>query len=267
ALGLLVGFAGPVLASSSLIAAVAVGIFDFFGRETRRRRNTVLVGVFCAAVLVGALVAQFSPGSQLRSSGYRADHSQAPTTLVGLIKTVFPSSYQDWWQSIFNGGSAVVCVLVAGFVFLLIRAGLRVSARTLFVTGCSLLAFSLVASVMNRLSEVFVYKAWWHMVAPSTVTFIAICILAAGLGMKIAERLAAGTLVVPLITAVVAVLMVVPALSAMVGLMKERAERWETGPASTRAIGDIDDWAVTCWNDLTKLRDAPDRPLPRSPTR
>ena len=167
-------------------------------------------------------------------------------------------------MAVFNLGSLVVLVTVA-LVCLLARAtGVTWSIRGAMQLGLTLLLFSLVLSIANRVAEVYVYSAYWHRVSMGTVVFFALVSLGIAVGTWAAET--SRLLNSVIVAAAILVAFPLMCLSAgnLVTTVAERHSRWEIGAAPTARIADLEPgsgWGATCWFDLGLLRELPSRSI------
>lgn len=263
-LGLLAGFSGPVFAGGALVMIVLIAIYAWLGTNSDLPKRGLLWLVACIGLTFGAVASYFSPGSQLRMT-VLADPKLDSNLLLRILSEGVPRGVQDWWVALTSPGSWVLVLLLIGSTALLVNFGWTPKPIALARIGIALVMFSLVLSIVNRLSEFFAYEAYWHMVTPRTAAWIGIVLLAASLGGA-CGRLPRQALVVPLLTlsCAIGLMLVIGGVALMVSEVYAREIRWERGPAPLAHVTDIEDpdgFQRRAYLELLDIRGGPLRGL------
>lgn len=270
-LGLAIGVAGPVLAVSVLatLALYRAAAWLFALTQPRMRQLGAELG-FALAVVIGAVVSYLAPGSQAR----RASQGVMPeVNPQGILSWVFPEAIRSWLSLVLNPGSLLVLLIGALLGCLLVLGGLSAQPRRIAGSVGGLLALSAVMTLVNRLSELFVYRAYWHQIAIGTAVFLGLVAAGFWVGARLALSDQAGAPAARVGLTGVALFAALPlavlATGTMTAEVKERYARWEAGPApvfSTTTehfllIADTEDGSgwIRCWVDLGTGRDIPKR--------
>ena len=263
AVGLLAGLTGPVFGLTVAIGILSIYAALVFQHKTRRLRPPSWVVAAFVGVLVGVAITQASPGTRSRAPLFRGGEGMVPFTPGNLLNWTIPAALYEWADRLANVGTLVVLLLTIGVGFLATSSGLNTQPRQLLALGTGLLLFSLVYSIANRLSEAFVYPAFWHQVGFSTILFLAIAIYGFLLG-SVASRsnqAVAATLIIA--SLVVGILWALSSERLLVGSINDRYSAWLMGPAPLNGIPDIEQVGggfERFWVVLAEFRgDAPDR--------
>jgi hypothetical protein len=264
-IGLLIGFAGPVLALSSFVMVATVAVASWLRKQTAvTKRGTVWL-VAEVGIVLGALASHFSPGSQVRKP-LLANPEINPEFALQLAVIGIPGGFRDWWSAITSPGAATVVVVFVGLSLLMVFQGWKPRIGYLLRVGLGLLGFSLIIALVNRSSEFFAYASYHHLVTQQTVSWVALVILAMSLGAWVAQ-LGRYTIAVPVtvLSTTAGIVLIGVSTVGMVDNIKDRYLQWEIGPAPiTRAFTDIEDpdgWQRAAWMALRTLRDVPNRGL------
>lgn len=265
ALGILAGFTSPVFAASALalalILAVVVAAWDKLAfHRYHLPFLTVIIGT-----VAGALGSHFSPGSQ-----YRATLMSGPKDFSDFFSQVFvdavPNGLGDWFSSVAGPGALVVLLTVTGTTYLLSPTEGAVTTARLLMTAGGLLVFSLISFLVNRISEIFVYEAFWHLTGPRAIAWLGLVTLAIALGSRLARFSGSSAMrLVVVLSTCICLYFLIGALDLMCRQIVDRSEPWEIGPAPVYDISDIEDphgWILPTWLELKDLRDAPNRRTP-----
>lgn len=255
--GLVVGFMSPVVACSALITILFLTFAYWLRGAATLRARSVCWLITSTGIVLAAIANQLSPGTQSRMALLP---SPKPTNeLVALIALdALPGGISDWVSGITTPGAYALVLLVTGVTALCTRQGWHPKGETLSAVALFLLAFSLVLSVVNRVSELFSYPAYWHLVFPRTAAWLGIVVASAVLGAYIGKFRARSLLfTVASLVACVALVLVGASLFMMTNAIVARWVEWNVGPAPLTYVVDIEDPASTfraSWIDLREIR-------------
>ena len=261
-IGLLAGFAGPVFALSALIMLSLLAYALWLRTPEGWKCRLELWLLTAIGIAVGAAVSFTSPGAEARRS--QGTNAQTDEGLFPrILSDAFPNGIEDWWLSLTTPGAFILFTLFVGLSLVLALQGWSTSFEYLTAVGLGLLVFSVVASVVNRVSELFVYPAYWHLAGSRMLIWAAAVVLGVGFGGWIAS-FGRNTVAAPflLFATAVSFLLAVSSVANMLGQIQARNLQWEVGPApwASEAILDIETgWVRSDWRDLQRLRDAPTR--------
>jgi hypothetical protein len=219
------------------------------------------------AVILSSFVSYSSPGSQNRATNF-PDISLNKNTFLQLLQTGFPS-LSDWWKALANPGMLMSFALFLILAALLVLRGYGSNSQNIRKIAFGLIAFSLVQSLMNGMSEVFSYQAYWHRIQISTTLWLGVV----ALGFSLAPILLKIQIKTSYLFFASLFLTVVSttAILQMSAEINSRYLRWEVGPAPTTYISDIENevdrqgWQRISWLELRDQRGGPSRGLEPSP--
>lgn len=258
--GILAGMCGPVFAMSVASTLVFVLIFRIVQSGHVQRAWLWITGAL--GVILGAAVSHFSPGTQSRAQ--LVTPRSRDTGFVSAILNVTDDSVMDWWSGIFNPGSLVVLLIVGVVVCLTVRLGASFQANRAAILSVAFLSFALLVNVVNRLSELFTYEAWWHVITARTFTWFGLCMMGVWLGTTLSSRVR-GPLLTPLLIlgGFLGVLLTTSGIDMMADEVLTRVKLWEIGPAPLEGMSDIEEgggW-TSSWLALRESRGGPARGL------
>ena len=263
--GLLVGFCGPVFATSSLFLLMTGTVSSWFRKRSFRSKDTavsVLVGI---GTVSGAVCSNLSPGSQYRATQLS---TPAPDTalMLRLLREKLPLGFWDWFSAVGSLSSLLVIIVTGGVTYLLAPRLEVTRARSLFRSGCVLLGFALIYSLASRAGELFAYEAFWHLIGPRSFMWLGLVSVGTSLGMFLTLRFDLSSIKLSAIMVLaVGLYFLLGAVDLMNRQIIDRHEQWELGPAPVYDISDINDpfgGFLQSWEKLTQLRDAPERAIP-----
>lgn len=262
-IGLVAGLAGPVFAASAVIMIGTIAVGSWLRTQTAPTNRGTLWLMALIGTALGALVSHFSPGSQARKLAL-PDPQINQELLFRLASDGIPGGLRDWWSAISSPGAVTVVVVFLGVSLLMSLQGWSPRVGYLINLGIGLLGFSLVMSWMNRMSEPFAYEAYWHLIAPRTMVWLALATLAIGIGCWLGspERSVVTTPLTVLASAV-GIVVIAASLVSFGSQVQARYVQWESGPAPwAGAISDIEvPWIRAAWEQLIMVRDGPPRSL------
>jgi len=262
-LGILAGFSGPVFAASAVIMIGTIAAASWLRTQTALTNRGTLWLMAIIGVVLGALVSHFSPGSQARRLAL--PNPQVNLELIfRLASEGIPSGFRDWWLAISSPGAITIVVVLLGVSLLMTFQGWSPRVGYLINLGIGLLAFSLVMSLMNRMSEPFAYEAYWHLIAPRTIVWLALATLALSVGGWLASLgISAVTTPVTVLASAAGIVLIAASLATLGSQVQARYLQWQTGPAPwAGAISDIEvPWIREAWQQLMTVRDGPPRSL------
>ena len=258
--GFVIGMSGIVFAVSFMIFVTLMLIASWLDSRSPRAPQILIWASFITTVFLAALASHFSPGSQNRTT-FLPKISLDNETILQLLHTVFPS-LSDWLKSLVNPGMAISVIIIVIFATLLTLQGHSFDDQNLRQIGLGLIGFSLILFLVNGFSEVFAYAAFWHRIQGSTILWIGIVSLGVSFALRISKSQIKPSVlvfsgVVVSIVSTVAVLQMTLEISA-------RSSLWESGPAPTTYIADIEDengWQRVNWLILRNQIGGPDRGL------
>lgn len=260
-IGIAAGLAGPVFAASAVIMIGTIAVGSWLRAGTAVTNRAALWLLAAIGTVCGALASHFSPGSQARKLTLQNPEINADL-FFRLVTEGIPGGVQDWWIAISSPGAITVVVVFVGTSLLMVLQGWSPRVSYLIDLGLGLLGFSLIMSLMNRLSEFFSYEAYWHLIAPQTMTWLALATLALCLGARLARLgVRAVTTPVTVLTTLAGIVLIAASLANLGSEVQARYVQWEIGPAPwAGAISDIEvPWIREGWKRLMLVRDGPDR--------
>jgi hypothetical protein len=265
--GIFVGMSGAVFAVSVLIFLTLMILGSLFDSRKFEAHQFTLWVTFMGAVILSSFVSYSSPGSQNRATNF-PDISLNKNTFLQLLQTGFPS-LSDWWKALANPGMLMSFALFLILAALLVLRGYGSNSQNIRKIAFGLIAFSLVQSLMNGMSEVFSYQAYWHRIQISTTLWLGVV----ALGFSLAPILLKIQIKTSYLFFASLFLTVVSttAILQMSAEINSRYLRWEVGPAPTTYISDIENevdrqgWQRISWLELRDQRGGPSRGLEPSP--
>lgn len=259
-IGTLVGFSGPVAASSSLVMVALFAITRAAARDLRAYLPRLFS--FVAGLLPAAIIAYLAPGTQARAQFLTSAPIHEMQGVADLVAFVLPEAIVQWAELLLRPSSGLVALLVGLAAVLLIkRNGSPLKARPTVVLGTWLLVFSLTLSTVSRLSEAFSYDGFWHAVLPGLFAFMGVALLGVALSIGLSNRSVAlewawiGGGILALTVSLMSV-------GTMAQEMHARYVDWTQGPAPAGPIPDVeatDGWVYDCWRNLSDVRQLPPR--------
>jgi hypothetical protein len=256
-LGVAVGLSGLVLGAAALAFVPVLAASRFFLARRVSTRRVVEAGAFAAATAIGLTISFLSPGARARSGDL--EPALDPLTPFGLVEWLMPEGVTSWWAGVTAPAVVVVLVATAGASMVAARRGARLDEQRLLARALAVAAFSFTLQLVARLGDAFSYVAYWHDVMPRTLLFFAAALTGIALGSflgrlrnSFAELLAIGVTVVAISVSVVGIV-------EMQRTVLGREAAWATGPAPLGAADIEVDWVAECWNDLSDVRDVPER--------
>ena len=178
--------------------------------------------------------------------------------IVNLVYFVSSFSFKLWFLSYFNVGALLTIFIAASYAFLCPGFISALQVEKLIKLGIGLGIFALIQILVNRLSEAFVYVAYWHYVSALVCIFISLLFFGLAIGRSLRvkvdnqayQMLAAACLIGGLLVGVSSAIFMVEAIYL-------RETSWALGAAPTEGVTDIEDpngWQMNCWNHLNELR-------------
>lgn len=260
-LGLLTGLANITLAVSVVAFAIFIWLVTFIFQISISRTRLFQCICFVSAVIVSLLLSHFlSPGAQLRKEMLGSSFQMSAFGIVNLVYFVSSFSFKLWFLSYFNVGALLTVFIAASYVFLCPGFISAQQVEKLVKLGVGLGIFALIQILVNRLSEAFVYVAYWHYVSALVCIFISLVFFGLAIGRLLRvkvdsqayQMLAAACLTGSLLVGVSSAIFMVEAIYL-------RETSWALGAAPTEGVTDIEDpkgWQMNCWNHLNELRPA-----------
>ena len=250
ALGLAIGFIGPVFALGVILGLPLLGLsLLLLGRIPSPER---LLGstLLWFMTIVGAAASHWSPGSRARALGL--PHPLVNEDFVLVQVKSMPLALSQWWGAVWTAGALVTLSVIAFLAYLLRRRGVRFDVRRLVSFGVGSVAFSLILILVNRVAEAFAYQAFWHELQTRMFVWIALIAFGAAAGSWIADRdLQSAWAPALFVTAMVGIILSLAAVASLTGAMAARSSAWKEGPAPLPGISDIEvDWIHSSWQEL-----------------
>lgn len=262
--GLLVGLNGPTFAIS-MIGVFLVGFFAYLliGSSSFRLRGPRWLAAI-VGISGGALYSHYSPGSQSRKLQL-ANPEITVNFLVVDMNNAVQAGFQTWWSVFALPSTWVIVFVLVSFAILLRASGFRARGGALLALSFTFLVFSLLLAIAGKVSDLFSYVAFWHILASRLMAWFALCLAGLGVGTAVAARFPP-RIVNPLAgtTAVFGICLAGSALLTMVQDVNQRVVQWEVGPAAMKGMGDIDNpagWQREAYADLRAIRGGPERGL------
>jgi len=260
-LGLVTGLANITLAVSVVAFALFTWLVSRFFQTSISRARLIQCICFLSAVLISMLLSHFlSPGAQLRKEMLGSSFQMSAFGIVNLVYFVSSFSFKLWFLSYFNVGALLTLLITASYAFICPGFISAEQVEKIVKLSVGLGIFALIQILVNRLSEAFVYVAYWHYVSALTCIFISLLFLGLAIGRSLRTKvdsrayqmLAAACLISGLLVGLSTAIFMVEAIYL-------RETSWALGAAPTEGVTDIEDpkgWQMNCWNHLNELRPA-----------
>lgn len=258
ALGFFTGMAGPVFAISSLLFIFILIAAMWISNNAFLQRQVGRWGVAVLGLLTGFFVARFSPGNQIRSELLMSPDFNADLGIQ--IVMAIPQGFMDWWDSIAEIGTISTALFVASISYAIGLMKVTLNTGYLARYGLAFIVFALVLAVMNRISELFAYPAWWHLIPIKMTVWLSVICFAAAIGMLAAQHVPKGRsflLLTSLFISSTLMVLIGASILQMTVEVNSRVSTWNMGPAPLPGIGDIEDpdgWISIAWRSLNEQR-------------
>jgi hypothetical protein len=250
-LGILFGLSGYAL-------AVSVFLFILTKHFLSKDKKYGIDLAFSFGILLALTFSLNSDGARTRASSIGIESlGQLDLARFALRFT------SELIASTLNFGT--VTLFVCGFLLASKCAVFRPGIADYFLVNFlkNSLTFLLIYFATIKISEIFSYIAFWHLITFKAILFFVSLSLGLKLGLTARRRQRFYSTNKFAISGMVFVL-------SMVGVstyshsseLKTRAERWQTGPAGVKGVADIDlqnTWVVNCWRDLKIIKSSPAR--------
>ena len=119
---------------------------------------------------------------------------------------------------------------------------------------------SLLAFVVNKVSELFAYKAWWHELSSRTFLYIAALTFGVYCMQLLVTRFELEFSLLELVIVASAIFIALYSVKQSGDVITERKVRWEQGPAQVTLNMDPFDretaWVNVCWMQLEEKRNS-----------
>jgi hypothetical protein len=117
---------------------------------------------------------------------------------------------------------------------------------------------SLLAFVVNKVSELFAYKAWWHELSSRTFLYIAALTFGVYCMQLLVAKFKLEFSLFELVVGTSAIFIALYSVKQSSDVITERKARWEKGPAQVNLNMDPFDretaWVKDCWVQLEEKR-------------
>ena len=249
--GILVGLSGYAFAASLVV-------FSVFKLAANRFKNYKVIISLCGGVCLALFISLNSAGAKHRASSIGID------SLGELNLIRFATRYvSELISSCFNLG--IFTIFALGFVISIKYSAFwkETVSTTLWLFSWNLLIFAFIYFSFIKLSEIFSYIAFWHLITFKGILFFASFALGMQGGLASHGKLKFYSKSIYL-KIVVVFLISITSVSILLNLLEieNRADKWGRGPAGVKGIADIDPanyWVVKCWNVLRVFKDSPQR--------
>jgi hypothetical protein len=253
-LGFVIGGSFYVLSTVFILLIMLQIFFSYFKHADstfRSFRNEMIVLV-SALLSLGA--SYFSLGARTRRSYYlqEVSFSSIPKTAIDAIFTWFSTLYFP----------AILVTFLLGAVLYRIFAALGINQFELDVTKFVVTPFilSLLAFVVNKVSELFAYKAWWHELSSRTFLYIAALTFGVYCMQVLVTRFELEYSLLELAIGASAIFIALYSVKQSGDVITERKVRWENGPAQVTLNMDPFDretaWVEKCWKQLEEKKNS-----------
>ena len=256
-LGLLAGTTGPTL-TTSIIIVLAITLLSAL---IRTHQNTVFSKIeylgLMSACIAGLVLTQYvAPGSHKRMKMAGTSFERSALDYLDLFDTAWKFAIKLWVNSYLTIGTFFVFLIVSGLCYCY-HHYLAPTHKSRFIKiGAFFALFALLQMFINRASEFFAYRAYWHYTSALVCIFVSVIFLSAAVGMHLAQKDTKRTFNPWIASAfLIATLIGTSTNLYMAHSIYERQGLWTGAPAPTPHVSDIDiDWIKGCWQGLNKLR-------------
>ena len=253
-LGFVIGGSFYVLSTVFILLIMMQIFFSYFKYKDltiKGFRNEIIVLI---SALVSLASSYFSPGAQTRRLNYAQDVSfvSIPKTSIDAIFTWFSTLYFP----------AILVTFLLGAALFRMFTALGINQFELDVTKFVVTPFilSLLAFVVNKVSELFAYKAWWHELSSRTFLYIAALTFGVYCMQLLVTRFALEFSLLELVIGASAIFIALYSVKQSGDVITERKVRWENGPAQVTLNMDPFDretaWVNDCWLQLEEKRNS-----------
>lgn len=256
--GVFIGLSTPVIVTATLIYLMLQPISVWLDGRPLIDRNFSLWSTFVFTMVPSAVISNLSPGTQRRLT-FLPDVELNRETILLLPPSIIPSLL-DWWKTLFNQGMFATIVLVLAVAIMLEWRGFEFNSKFLREIANRIIIFSLIASIVVGVSEVFTYVAYWHRIFVHVSLWIGLVLLTFSYNSYL-TRLRPQLSQIVFVSVLVMSFFTV-AVFRMSGEISKRYEMWQVGPAPVEYVSDIEDtngWQRDCYLKLVMQRGGPDR--------
>ena len=252
--GLVIGGSFYVLSTVFILLIMLQIFFSYFKHADSTFRSFRNETIVLFSALLSLAASYFSLGARTRRSYYlqEVSFSSIPKTAVDAIFTWFSSLYFP----------AILVTFLLGAALYRIFSTLRINQFELDVTKFVVTPFilSLILFVVNKVSELFAYKAWWHELSSRTFLYIAALTFGVYCMQLLVTRFELEFSLLELVIGASAVFIALYSVKQSGDVITERKVRWEKGPAQVTLNMDPFDretaWVEKCWKQLEEKRKA-----------
>lgn len=259
--GLVAGLSGPVLAISLITLALftLIWLSRHNSAEMSRKKNYF---AYIMGGITGLTTAMLSPGTTARRSVLSQNPTIPDLDLIELLWWTFPQAIWEFMVAILGLGTVLV-MLFFGAIGIILSNNIKISdfanAKYRFT---QLLLFSLLLSIFSQISEAFSYPAFWHLIQIYMLIFVLSVYGSFIIGIRIGKRIQRRTPGLVAVTLIATQVAMVLSVLEMGEAIESRYDSWSQGAAPLYQIADIESnpgYVWTCWNNIGKFRDLPDR--------
>ena len=251
-------FLGILLGLSGYALAVSVFLFIVAKHFLNKNKKYGIDLAFSVGILLALTFSLNSAGARSRASSIGIESlGQLDLARFALRFT------SELIASTLNFGT--ITLFVCGFLLASKCTFFRPDVADYFLVNFlkNSLIFLVIYFATIKISEIFSYIAFWHLITFKAILFFVSLSLGLKSGLIARSRQRFYSTNKFAIAATIFVLIAV-GLSSYThsSELKTRAEKWQTGPAGVKGVADIDlenTWVVNCWRDLKKIKSSPDR--------
>lgn len=261
-LGLLVGFGTFVFATSTILACLLFSLSLVFTRRGPVRARLVAWALGAVSTCLALVINLGAPGSRNRAQFLPSPEVDG-NFVADVLTAALPQGVASWWSEVYNPLYLGLLAFLAAIFWLLGMQFGSGSSRHFMLLGASFGSFSLTLFIINRVSELFAYQAFWHEVTPRIFLWLSIPLFSAGIGAYLAKY-SGGLLATSVVLFIAGVCFALIASSLFVMTVEtySRWTQWEVGPAPVRSVADIDNtYFAEMYRSIQRARGGPHRGL------
>jgi len=256
-LGLCAGTTGPTLASSIIIVLSAVLLVSWIQNRQNQIFSKLEYLGFWFACIAGLVLTQYvAPGSHKRMKMAGTSFERTALDYIDILDTAWKFAIKLWINSYLTIGTFFAFLIVSGLCYCYHHYLTPTHKARFIKIGVFFAIFALLQMFINRASEFFAYRAYWHYISALVCIFVSIIFLSAAVGMQLAHKDIKRVLNPWIATTLLLATLIGTSTNLyMAHSIYQRQGLWTGAPAPTPHVSDIDiDWIKGCWQGLNKLR-------------
>lgn len=263
-IGLFIGMSAPPVNISIFLATF---VFIFINAYKKLKFFPYLL--LNCNILIGSLVAQYSPGQQLRISLLQSKPNFDPIQLASFAISSIIDGVYLFADSILNYRILAILIIFFFLFYKLFKTDPTNNYKIYIRNGFYLTILALIIFIVTNFSEKFAYSAYWHYVDGKLLTYYVAFFIGSGSGIFFSKATAESKLAKILNLAILSLILILIAISLhhMSQSIFKRSNSWHIGPAPVIGVMDIEkedgDFAA-CWNIVNNRRA---NPIARTNTR